>query len=175
MDGWPCKFPLEVGALSTPVYQSITMCGRWMSRLYSRCAAGHWLDRTTCAPRWRSHHTTANSKIVVLFTNAAKRVNSRRIVAPLLLPKGSSFNRRFNSRMFFVQWKVQFQKVLRPIRSTWRRTNQSHEYILSSAKSGPGSAYYFHANVRATSQHIFERSCGHWEVCCVVVQTFAWK
>ena len=30
--------------------------------------------------------------------------------------------------------------------------------ILSSAKSGPGTAHYFHANVRATSQHTFERS-----------------
>ena len=30
--------------------------------------------------------------------------------------------------------------------------------IVSSAKSGPGTVYYFHANVRATSQHTFERS-----------------
>ena len=26
------------------------------------------------------------------------------------------------------------------------------------------AAYYFHANVRATSQHTFERSCGHSKV-----------
>ena len=40
--------------------------------------------------------------------------------------------------------------------------------ILSSAKSVPGIAYYFHANDRTTSQHIFDRSCGHSNVCCVV-------
>ena len=40
--------------------------------------------------------------------------------------------------------------------------------IINSANSGPGIAYYFQANVRATSQHTFERSCGHSKVCCVV-------
>ena len=35
--------------------------------------------------------------------------------------------------------------------------------------------YYVHANLRATSQHTFKRSCGHSKVCCVVAQTFAWK
>ena len=45
--------------------------------------------------------------------------------------------------------------------------------ILSSAKSDPGTAYYFHANVRATSQHSFERSCGHSEVRSVVAQLFS--
>ena len=47
------------------------------------------------------------------------------------------------------------------------------DFILSSAKSGPGTACFFHADVRATSKHTFERSCGHWKVCCVVAQTFA--
>ena len=42
--------------------------------------------------------------------------------------------------------------------------------ILSSAKSCPGTACYFHANVRATS-HTFERSCGHSKVCFIVAQT----
>ena len=32
-----------------------------------------------------------------------------------------------------------------------------------------------HANVRATSQHTFERSCGRSKVCCAVAQTLAWK
>ena len=47
--------------------------------------------------------------------------------------------------------------------------------IHSSAKNGPGTAYHFHANVRATSQCTSERSCGHSKVCCVVAQTFAEK
>ena len=53
--------------------------------------------------------------------------------------------------------------------------NQNYSVILSSAKISPCTAYCFHANARATSQHTFERSCGHSKVCCVVAQTFAWK
>ena len=34
------------------------------------------------------------------------------------------------------------------------------------SKKGPGTAYHFRANVRATSQHTFERSRGHSKVCC---------
>ena len=36
--------------------------------------------------------------------------------------------------------------------------------ILSSSKSSPGTAYHFHPNVRATSQHTYERSSGRYAV-----------
>ena len=42
-----------------------------------------------------------------------------------------------------------------------------------SAKSCPSTAYCFHANVRATSQYIFQRSWRHSKVCCVAAQTFS--
>ena len=48
---------------------------------------------------------------------------------------------------------------------TWFEVAEYEKRILSSAESGPGTAYYFHANVRATSQHTFERSCGRSDVC----------
>ena len=45
--------------------------------------------------------------------------------------------------------------------------------ILSSAKSGPRTAYHFHANVCATTQHTFECPTERSKFCCDVAQTFA--
>ena len=71
----------------------------------------------------------------------------------------------------YLQNYWQFVSLVTLLNLAWKN---SEMIMRSSAKSGPGTAYYFHANVRATSQHTFERSYGHSKLCCVLAQTFAW-
>ena len=44
------------------------------------------------------------------------------------------------------------------------KTNRFLSSASRTAKSGLGTAYHFHANVRAASQRTFEHSCGHSKV-----------
>ena len=61
------------------------------------------------------------------------------------------------------------------VRLAWySKTQISRSRILSSAKSGTGTAYYLRANVWTTSQHTFECSCGHSKICYAVARTIAW-
>ena len=76
------------------------------------------------------------------------------------------------------RWTISFRRARRMLRqssiivslSLSRRRSWPErlkpEKIPSFAMSSPGTAYHFHANVPATSQHTFERSCGHSKVCC---------